>query len=192
MVVTRKTHSRYQAAIDLIARLALALIAALITTGCSPQTDRTVVQLHFKTGEQVEELLTHLLSDDIKYKVIDNSVIFDAPQKDIKPALSVIEKLDQPPVSYKLILKDKNIRSYSTNNEPSSLFLVEGKTTTTKFNNLTLRITLNKANNQQSLMHTLSRDQKGNINENHWLLPHNQNSNPDPRLFPKGIVLQIQ
>ena len=105
MVVTRKAHSRYQATINLIASLALAIIVSLIATGCSPQTDRTVVQLHFKTGEQVKELLGHLLSEDIKYKIIDNSVIFDAPQKDIKPALSVIEQLDQPPVSYKLILK---------------------------------------------------------------------------------------
>ena len=188
MVDPRQAHPRSKTPINLTALL----LISYVLTACSPQSDRTVVQLHFKTGEQVSELLNHLLGEDIKYQVIDNSVVFDAPPEDIEPALSVIKNLDQPPVSYELILKSNNIRSYSTKREPSSLFLVEGKTTTTQFNGQTIRVTINKANNRQSLMHVLSQNKKGRINENHWLLPHNKSSNPDPRIFPKGITLRIQ
>lgn len=188
MVGTRKSHTRSTTPFYLVCILTIG--AAL--SACSPQTDRTVVQLHFKTGEQVDDLLNHLLGDEIQYQVIDNSVVFNAPQEQIEPALSVIKNLDQPPVSYEMVLKSKNIKSYSTKREPNALFLVEGKTTTTQFNGHTIRVTINKANNRQSLIHVLSQNKKGRINENHWLLPHNQSSNPDPKIFPKGFTLKIQ
>lgn len=188
MVVSRQTHTRCETTIH----LALVFLALIAVTGCEPHPERTVVQLHFKSGEQVESLLEYLLKETVDYQVVGNTVVFDANQEEIKPALEVIQSLDKPPVAYELRLTANNIRSYSTSRSPNSLHLVEGKTTTTQFNGNTLQITVNKANDRQSLVHILSQNKKGVIHENHWLLPHNKNSNPDPRIFPKGITLTIQ
>jgi len=188
MVESFETHSRRAPAFYLV--FLLILIAAL--SGCEKTPERTIVQLHFKTGEQVEPLLTHLIDETIKYQVIGNSVVFDANKEDLKPTLKILETLDTPPISYELELTPKNIINYSTRHTPKSIFLVEGKTTTTEINGTTLQITANKANQNQSLLHVLSKNRKDEISENYWLIPHNRKANPEPRIFPRGLTLRVQ
>lgn len=188
MVESRKTHPRRKAPFYLVA---LIFFLALFQ-GCDNNPERTVVQLHFKSGEQVKDLLTYLIGDQTPYEVIGDTVIFDANKKTIEPALKILENLDQPPVSYRLEVLPRNIRRYSTQQTPRAFYLVEGKASTTEFNQLTIQMTLTRANDRQSLLHIRSRDRNGKISENHWLLPHGATSNPDPRIFPKGITIQVQ
>jgi hypothetical protein len=187
-VESRQTNSRRKTTFHLIV---IGLLTILLS-GCDSNPDRTVIQLHFKSGEQVKDLLGYLLGEQVSYQVIGNTVVFDANKKEIEPALKILENIDQPPVSYRVTVLPSNIRRYSTQATPRVFYLVEGKTSTTDFNRLRLRMTLNRANNHQSLLHILSKNKNGEVSENHWLLPHGKQNNPDPRIFPKGITIQVQ
>jgi|GEM_PF-1701360 len=143
MVARIKTYSACKA---------LIYLSLLTLCACSNELPQTVVKLHFKQPEAIISALKANFEQDIDFHVVDNSIVFRAPKKEIKKTLSLLKVLDQPPSIYTLYFQKKNTRTYSTQKKPRYIDLIEGKTTTLPINRLRHEFTVSRISESRSIL----------------------------------------
>jgi hypothetical protein len=212
MVDSRKTHKQYQTTLYLITSLITRLVARSIActallvllAACSSDTPYKVVDLNFKSSEQVKQVLEHLLEDTTDYQFSGDKMLAPADANNIDTVLSIIQEIDKPPLSYQLTLKPKNIRRYSTSGNPATINLTEGFKSSIRINKKMTDILILKAGSNSSLLDitTYQEDKFQTLNgevkrektldqNHHWIIKHNQQYHLAKDIFTNGFSLTV-
>ncbi len=164
MVASRKGHSRGSAFIY--------LIVTLLLFGCDNRQHKTIVTLHHKDPDSLEEVLKESLDESIQYKIIDSSIVFFSHEKNIQDTLELLGRLDRGPSAYTLNFKSTSNR-YSTTKALTAISLFEKKVTTLDFFNIPSHLSIEPHSQHQSILHISPQD-FNDLSEQHILLQHNQ------------------
>lgn len=186
MVGTRKTHSRFKAT--------LYLTACLLFSGCD-NNQYTVIDLHFKTGDEIINILSHTISDPENYTASGNRIIISGSAKNTKTAMALIKEIDKPPITYYLEINPnkKNFSKKYTTSTLNPIQLTEGLLTTISLNKVYYEVTITRAAQEASLISLSATKNKTSQQQvNHWIIPHNKFVSPNANIFPQGIKLNTQ
>ena len=182
MVAQRKTHTGRQAIVYLV---------FLILTACTDHSAQTVVQLHFKQPQNIIQALENNLEERIDFHVVDNSIVFHAPEEEITNTLSLLKTLDKPPASYRLHLKKPNINRYSTSSKPSFIELIEDFTTTIPIEGLRYEFLVQRIGQNRSILKINTLKRKKEIAKHNFLLTHDKWRKLEELKLSKEIKLQM-
>jgi hypothetical protein len=171
---------------------------------CSTDEPYKVIDLHFKSPEQIKPVLEHLLDASSDYRFSGNKILAPPGADNINTVLAIIKEIDSPPLSYQLKLTAKNISRYSTSRNPDSLNLTEGFKSSIRFNKTLMDILILKASSDSSLIAvtTYQEDKTQTINgeinrlktidqQHHWIIKHNQQYNLARDIFSNGFSLSV-
>lgn len=151
MVAQRKIYTGSAPLIHLVRTFVIAL-SAIILGACDSNSAQTVVKLHFKQPASIIQALENNLEERTDFHVVDNSIVFHAPEKEITKTLALLKTLDQPPAAYKLHLEKKNIKRYSTTFKPSTISLIEDLATELEINKLKYNFLVQRIGVNQSIL----------------------------------------
>lgn len=184
MVANSQTALRCQKAFYLAALI-------LVQGACSNPSSVLILETHHKPAEELARIIPFVLQEDIEYKISGNQIVLLGDSERYQLALSTLKSLDQPPKSYTLWLEDIKGKRYSTSNEPTKIHLIEGRLTKTEIKGVKLQIRVQLAGENTSLLETKAEVRSEEKHINHWHIQHNQWLQPDKRIFPNGIKLEI-
>lgn len=176
--------------------------------GCSDQKPHTAIQLHFKSPQQVKNVLDHLAEDTSGYEISGRTLLASPEAENLETVLTVIKQIDKPPQAYQLKLTTQNtkyIKNYSTDTTNKIILLTEGLRSTVRINKTPIDILIIRASESSSLMEVISYEEveekkvfeSGTITKvldqkHNWIINHGQNNNLASDIFKNGFILLVK
>jgi len=188
MVVSQQKYSRYKAAFY--------LIAVLVTSSCSSSKPHTVIDLHFKTADQIKSVLEFVLGDTKDFNFSGQTILIPPNTDNIKSIVQTIKEIDKPPTAYTINLSpSKYNKRYSTDNRAVNIYLTEGLTTSISTDKYNININIQRATAESSLIKLAAikntQEQNPLILKENWIIQHGKVTHPQNSLFPNGLLLNI-
>ncbi len=191
MVVSQQKHSRYKAAFY--------LIALLVVIGCSSSTPHTIIDLHFKTADQIKSVLEFVVGDTKDFNFSGQTILIPPNTDNIKSIVQTIKEIDKPPTAYTINLSPKKhtkyTKQYSTDNRTENIYLTEGLTTSISTNQYNININIQRATAESSLIKLIAikntQEQHSLVLKENWIIQHGTVTHPQNALFPNGLLLNI-
>ncbi len=182
MVAKCKSHTICKALIY------LAFLALIY--GCDPQTNNTIVTLHFKDPTSLENIIQESLDGDVKYQIANSSIIFFAGKNEIAPTLELLSFLDKGPSLYELQFKAITKNHYTTHPLPKAITLLEGQYTTSNRFTVKTRFKVEPRSKRHSLL-IIESKHKEDFQRQVILMSHDQWLEVIPGALPRSVRIKL-
>ncbi|MGR6873947.1 hypothetical protein ACU6U9_16915 [Pseudomonas sp. HK3] len=166
MVAQRKTYIRCKEAVYLV--LALTLISA-----CSDD-EYTVVELHHRQPSELLPILDKQLSDEIKYNMTGQTIVFYANAAELKPTIALLSSLDKPSSIYTLAFSWMSKHKRSTTRLPPPITIQSNTSNTINMFDNNWQVSIEPISQANVLMTLLQKSKSNEAQENQLFLSNSQ------------------